>query len=179
MHVLGIDQSIKATGLALRDGDVTRTHVIHSEPGVGSWGMREAIRYVVGQTLRFAPYSLDLTVIEAPIIPRHGGGLALERAWLFGFLFDQLIVRGPVATVHPSTRALYATGNGKADKADVVAAMKVAHPDVATDDHNVADGLALMGMGARWLGEPVDGELTKKQLGAMRTAHWPVIERKQ
>lgn len=171
--VVGIDQSILATGVAVLDGDRKYTGLIAATSGVGAWGIRESVRYIVGSVLRQVPARLDLTVIEAPIIPRHGSGLALERAWLFGMLFDQLIERGPVATVHPSTRALYATGNGKADKSAVVAAMQLAHPDIATADHNVADGLVLLGMGARWLGTPIDGDITSKQAKAMRTAHWP------
>lgn len=178
MDVLGVDQSLTATGLArVLDGKI-ETRVVKSDAPKGVWATREAVRFHVGMTMKFAP-ARCLSVIEAPIIPRHGSGLALERAWLFGLLFDQLILRGPVATVHPSTRALYATGNGKADKTDVVAAMKAAFPNVTVADDNAADGLALLGMGARWLGDPVDGQITSKQAKAMRSAHWPDMNRRE
>lgn len=173
LPVLGVDPSLKATGVGLLiDGRVTTTLIEATVmPGVG--GIREGVRYTVGKVLRFAPAAC-LSVVEAPILPRHGGGLALERAWLYGMLIDQLMLRGPVATVHPSTRALYATGYGKADKAQVVKAINAAFPDLGVKNDNIADGVALMAMGARWQGRPVDGQITSKQAKAMRSAHWPI-----
>lgn len=170
--VLGVDQSLRGTGLALHDRGVTSTALVRAQLGEGVDGIRHAVRYIVGRVVTFAP-QCDLYVLEAPIIPRHGSGLALERAWLFGMLFDQLWLRGRVATVHPSTRALYATGNGRADKAEVVAAVAAAHRFSGPLDDNIADALALMGMGCRWLGSPVDGEINTKQARAMTTARWP------
>lgn len=171
--VLGVDQSLRGTGLALHVDGQTSTALVRSDIGEGVAGIRAAVRYIVGRVVTFAP-ACDLYVLEAPIIPRHGSGLALERAWLFGLLFDQLYLRGQVATVHPSTRALYATGNGKASKDEVVAAMSAAHPGLSAPiNDDVADALALMGMGCRWLGSPVDGEISSKQAKAMRSAHWP------
>ena len=184
MNVLGIDSSLRCTGVAqalLGDDVAPAPHNVSStrfetDAEEGLVALRASVRYIVGSTLKFAPKGPLLTVIEAPIIPRHGSGLALERAWLFGLLVDQLMIRGPVATVHPSTRALYATGDGRAEKPTVLAAMKAAYPTVTVNDHNEADALALVGMGARWLGSPVDGAITSKQAKAMRSAHWPDME---
>lgn len=170
--VLGIDQSLRGTGLALYADGETVTALVRADLGEGVAGIRQAVRYIVGRVVTFAP-ACDLYVLEAPIIPRHGSGLALERAWLFGLLFDQLYSRGQVATVHPMTRALYATGNGRASKEEVVAAVAAVHSQLAVVDDNVADALALMGMGCRWLGSPVDGEISSKQAKAMRSARWP------
>ena len=171
--VLGIDQSLRGTGLALYADGETVTALVRADLGEGVAGIRQAVRYIVGRVVTFAP-ACDLYVLEAPIIPRHGSGLALERAWLFGLLFDQLYSRGQVATVHPMTRALYATGNGRASKEEVVAAMRARFPDVAIADDNVADALALANIGARWLGKPMDGEATAPQLRAMGSVKWPV-----
>jgi hypothetical protein len=173
--VLGVDQSLRGTGLAMRSFGETTTALVRADIGEGVLGIREAVRFIVGRVVKFAP-ACDVYVLEAPIIPRHGSGLALERAWLFGMLFDQLMLRGRVATVHPSTRALYATGNGRASKEEVVAAIAAVHPHLDVRDDNVADALALMGMGCRWLGSPVDGEISSKQAKAMRSAHWPTSE---
>lgn len=171
--VLGIDQSLRGTGLALYADGETVTALVRADLGEGVAGIRQAVRYIVGRVVTFAP-ACDLYVLELPIqTPGKGSGLQLERAWLFGMLFDQLMSRGQVATVHPMTRAVYATGNGRAPKADVIAAMKKAHPHVDVRDDNVADALALMGMGCRWLGSPVDGEISSKQAKAMRSARWP------
>lgn len=184
MNVVGIDQSLTATGVAVHESGETRTLLITSELESGALAIRNTVRYHVGQVLKFSPKADVLFVIEAPIIPRHGGkqsgaGKVLERAWLFGMLFDQLISRGNVATVHPSTRALYATGNGKAEKPEVVLAMSAAYPQLVVHDHNIADALALLGMGARWLGEPIDGSISSRQAKAMRTAHWPTSKEKK
>lgn len=170
--VLGIDQSLRGTGLALHDGGETTTALVRAEIGEGAVGIREAVRYIVGRVVTFCP-NADLYLLELPYIPRHNSGLVLERAWLFGMLFDQLYLRGPVALVATKTRAMYATGNGNAGKPEVVAAMQAAHPHLKVRDDNVADALALMGMGCRWLGSPVDGEISSKQAKAMRAARWP------
>lgn len=164
-----------ATGIAMAvDGRVAVSRV-RSAKADDLRGTRDRIRYVVGQVLRFAPASC-LTVIEAPIIPRHNAGAVLERAWLFGLLVDQLLLRGPVVEVRTKTRAKYATGNGNADKREVLAAVRATFPDVRVLDDNVADALALAGMGARWLGAPIDGALSKKQLAAMVAVRWPIKE---
>ena len=170
--VLGVDQSLRGTGLALHVDGQTSTALVRADIGEGVAGIRAAVRYIVGRVVTFAP-ACDLYVLEMPYIPRHNSGLVLERAWLFGLLYDQLCTRGRVAIVATKTRAMYATGNGNADKAQVVEAMKAAHPQVDVRDDNIADALALMGMGCRWLGSPVDGEINTKQARAMTSARWP------
>lgn len=174
MFVLGVDQSLTMTGLAVSEFGV-RTSRVKSEPADGTLaGDRKRIRYIVSQVLRFAP-PVCLSVIEAPYVPQGGkaAGAVIERAWLFGLLVDQLMQRGPVVQVRTKTRAMYATGNGNAKKAEVLAAVRAAFPDLEVADDNVADALALLGMGARWMGEPIDGELSKKQLSAMDAVQWP------
>lgn len=175
MDVLGVDQSLTMTGVA------RTVHGMHvsldrykTEPQ-SSVSTRDRVRYIVGSVLRFAPKTC-LSVIEQPIIPRHGAGAVLERAWLFGMLVDQLTVRGPVVTVHPSTRAMYAAGSGKADKAAVLAAMRARFPELIIRDDNEADALALLCMGARFLGQPIDGPISKKQEQAMTSTVWPQMK---
>jgi len=185
MDVIGVDQSLTLTGLSkVIDGDRSLgdffRHVsvdrIRTEAGDGSLsGTRDRIRYIVGRTMRFAP-SECLSVIEAPYIPRHNSGSVLERAWLFGFLVDQLLLRGPVVQVRTKTRAMYATGNGNATKAEVLAAMRASFPLMTIHDDNEADALALAAMGSRFLGTPIDGPINKKQQQAMTSTVWPSIE---
>lgn len=176
MDVLGIDQSLTMTGLASISNGVAVTDRIGTTAVLGGLeGTRDRIRYIVGRTLRFAPREC-LTVIEAPISPMHNAGAVLERAWLFGLLVDQLLLRGPVVQVWPSTRAMYATGSGKAKKPEVLAAMRAQFPFVVIRDDNAADALALACMGARYLGSPIDGPITKKREQAMTSTVWPSIE---
>lgn len=177
MNIIGIDPSFTATGLALYDGGSIELKRIRTEKPVdGLRGVRDRVRFVVGVALKFAGPDV-LTVIEAPIVVRGGrGGLQLERAWLFGFLVDQLMLRGPVVQVRPKTRAKYGSGNGNAGKPEVLAAMRATHPGLHIVDDNVADALALLAMGARWKGSPIDGAPSKKQLDAMTAVVWPTEE---
>ena len=82
-----------------------------------------------------------------------------------------------VATVAPSTRAKYITGDGRAKK-DVVLAFAIEQyvresgPRIVNDD--VADATGLAAMGARHLGEPLEvRSISDDQLAAMDGAKWP------
>jgi Holliday junction resolvasome RuvABC endonuclease subunit len=174
MDVLGVDHSLTMTGLAKHADETTSLDRIGSgtTPDGDLGAVRTRVRYLVGGTLRFAPLRC-LSVIEAPYIPRHNAGAVLERAWLFGILVDQLMTRGPVVQVRTKVRAMYATDNGNAEKPEVLAAMRAKFPDLTIRDDNEADALALLCMGARYLGAPIDGPMSKKQQQAMTTTVWP------
>lgn len=178
MDVVGIDSSMRCTGWAssIASSIITRRYTTDAADTLEE--LRDQVRAITGTLLQLSPKPC-LTVIERPIIARHGAGDILERAWLFGFLVDQFMVRGPVVQVHPSTRALYATGNGKAKKPEVLAAMRATLPAVSIPDDNVADAVALMCMGLRWLGSPIDGEISKAQMRAMKTPAWPMTEKRE
>jgi hypothetical protein len=183
--ILGVDPSLTCTGLALIGPDGVGTTRVRTSPQEGLRGLRDRIRVAVGQTLRFAgaagPVPL-LTVIEAPVVVRGGrGGAQLERAWLYGLLVDQLLIRGEVVAVRPKVRAKYATGNGNAEKPEVLAAVRAAFPLADVPNHDVADALALAAMGARASGRPseqlsADDDVSKKQMEAMAAVAWPVMK---
>jgi hypothetical protein len=166
------------TGLAKHEGGKTELDRVGSgkTPDGDLGAVRDRVRYLVGGTLLFAP-TRCLSVIEAPYIPQHNAGAVLERAWLFGILVDQLMVRGPVVQVRTKVRAMYATDNGNAQKPEVLAAMRAKFPDLTIRDDNEADALALLCMGARFLGTPIDGPISKKQQQAMTTTVWPPTNR--
>jgi crossover junction endodeoxyribonuclease RuvC len=180
MQVLGVDPSLTCTGVATVGSlGVVAPHRFPTKGDGTLVDVRERIRYIVGCVLRFAPERPLLTVIEAPVIPHgHGSGQILERAWLFGMLVDQLILRGPVVQVRPSTRAKYGAGSGNAKKAEVLAAVREAFPNVAVRDDNEADAIVLAAMGARHLLMPFDGVASKKQIEAMTAVAWPKTERR-
>jgi Holliday junction resolvasome RuvABC endonuclease subunit len=175
MEVLGLDPSLSMTGMAKTTASgVILTGRVPTSPFDGEQlgAVRARVRYIVGAVMKFAPAEC-LTVIEAPIVVRNGrGGMQLERAWLFGMLVDQLIMRGPVVQVRTKTRAMYAASNGNAGKPEVLAAMRARFPDLQVRDDNVADALALLSLGARHLGRPVDGVVTAKQLSAVTAVNW-------
>jgi len=173
MEAVGIDPSLKHCGFAnVVSPFAPFTATFPTESLDNSLkDLQRRIRYITGRVLHASGPSV-LTVIESPIIPRHGSGEVLERAWLFGFLVDQMLLRGPVVAVHPMTRAKYATGKGRASKPEVLAAMRAKFPDQVIADDNEADALALCAMGSRFLGYPIDGEPSKAQLEAMRAVRW-------
>jgi len=179
MHVLGVDQSLTMTGIAKisAHGSVAVSRIASAATDPGDLrATRDRIRMIVGSVLVFAPAAC-LSVIEAPIVMRNGqGGAQLERAWLFGLLVDQLLLRGPVVQVRTTTRAMYATDNGAAKKPEVLAAMRSKFPDLVIRDDNEADALALACMGATYLGSPIDGPTSKKQQQAMTSTVWPPMK---
>lgn len=179
MSVLGIDPSLRCTGIALvtRGGDVVASR-FPTKPAGTLAEQQEQVRYIVGSVLRAVPMTLDLTVIEEPYVPQHAAGEVVVRSWVYGLLVDQLMQRGPVAKVSAKTRAKYAAHNGNADKKAVEAAIREAFPNIPIRDNNEADAIALAAMGARYLGVPADGTPSKKQLEAMTAVVWPVIGRK-
>jgi Holliday junction resolvasome RuvABC endonuclease subunit len=179
MVVLGIDSSLRKTGLALvHDGKVTPNRILTDAVSTLA-EQREQTRYIVMAVLRFAPKNVDLTVIEAPYVPQAQGaaGDLVERCWLYGMLVDQLMSRGPVARVRPKTRAKYGSGDGNADKRKVREAVRAAYPNLRVRDDNEADAIALAAMGARHLGEPIDGVPSKAQMQAMTAVVWPTTRR--
>ncbi|WP_291053648.1 crossover junction endodeoxyribonuclease RuvC [Herbiconiux sp.] len=179
MIAVGIDPSLSATGLAsITDAGAVETQRVVHGATTGLSEMAERVRYIVGRTVRFVPRG-SLVLIEEMYIPQGGkqAGLVLERAWLWGFLVDQMFRLGcEVVVVGAKQRAKLATGNGNAEKAEVAAAMRDRFPGVRIPDHNVADAVAMAAAGARWAGFPVDGALSKKQHEAMAAVAWPLRE---
>jgi hypothetical protein len=176
MDILGIDQSLTTTGLARRlNGGITTTRVrTEHDDDESLLATRARIRFILHEVLAFAPEA-GLYVIEAPAI-NSIGGKKLERVGLYWLLVDALLLRGPVVAVGPSTRAVYAADNGRASKKEVVASMRAKLPDLNIPDDNVADAAALLAMGARFVGSPIDGEPTIKQTKAMGVPAWPNLE---
>lgn len=180
MDVLGIDPSLTGTGVAKSTRAGVGTLLVRTVPTGGEHltDTRDRIRHIVGQVVAFAPAEC-MSVIEAPATVRGGrGGAQTERAWLFGFLVDQMLRFGPVVQVAPASRAKYAVKGG-ASKAQVLAAMRERFPGVKVRDDNEADALALCAMGKRWMGAPIDGAISGDQAGALEAVRWPDMKGKR
>lgn len=181
--VVGIDSSLTISGCARVDLGVGADGQLEAlrwetwrarsvDDGGTVLGMRRRIRVMLREILALVPDFVDLSVIEGPAIGAKHAALADERAGLRWLLVDQLLGRGPVVIVPPKTRAILATGNGNADKAAVLAAIRETVPAAHVPDHNVADGVALAMAGAYALGMPWG--LTAKQISAHGKVPWPV-----
>lgn len=181
--VVGIDPSLTSTGIAvLLDGQPTTLRAIgHNNPNGHDYAHRSD--RIVSQTrtvIRLIENTClpDLAVIEGPAyganLPSH-----YDRAGLFWGLYSTLRARRiPAAVVAPKTRALWATGNGNADKPMVLAALRAHFPNIRIGNHDIADAAALATLGTFWLSH---GQLCQpekpRQIAAAQTVKWPNVER--
>jgi crossover junction endodeoxyribonuclease RuvC len=109
-----------------------------------------------------------VAVLEYPSTMASGGS-ALDRNALWWDVF-RLLRREEIPVYTPVTQQMkiYATGQGvKVDKEGVLVAMLKRHPNAPCRNNDEGDALALALMGARIIGEPLDGDLPKTHLRAL------------
>jgi len=177
MIVGGFDLSLTATGVAYLDTQERSItpFLFKSKPGArvpspGHKGKKrdpgifpvmeraQRIRDHAHKIIHSGRKMFDLAVIEAPSYASKFGR-PHERSGLAWFVTIALWERGiPVVEVPPRSRAMYATGDGSADKAAVVAAMQKKHILSFSDD-NIIDAIVLAEMGCRAAGHPFDAYL--------------------
>lgn len=189
MIVCGIDPSLTNTGIAvLFDG---KPLVLHSIGHGGRSGATYAQRSdrIVSQArsvvqwiddrcqgpLGVLPLNkrVDLVVMEGPA---YGQNLPSnhDRAGLWWGLFSAFRARKvPVAVCTPTTRAIWATGKGRADKKVVLAEVRSWWPDVKIPNHDIADAAVLALCGAVHLGDPAPFELKERHHIKLGEIAWP------
>lgn len=180
--VVGLDLSLTSTGYAfVLDGKVDGGGTIKSKGKKGDTVRSKALRLmqITNSALaRVVGADADLVVIEAPSFGSTTGQQH-ERGGLWWMVATELSARGfPIATVAPTTRAKYGTGNGRASKDEVLAAVIGRYRDLPGDwaitGNDVADAVLLAAMGSRHLGVPVEADgLPQRNLEAMGGATWP------
>lgn len=185
MKILGVDPSLTSTGEAVIWSGKNRppaiaTRRIESAPPKRARGDKRPatlperaarIRAIASDaTSAFAP---DLAVVEAPSYGSQGAS-TWDRAWLWGNIVHRLLDSGvPVAIVPPATRALWATGSGKAGKSPIAVHMSRMWPDLDPDSvsDDEWDAVALASIGAQKLGVlPVELQRHRDQLAKIT---WP------
>lgn len=181
--VLGIDPSLRNTGLALvRDGQPLRLHSIGWAGHDGdSYGDRRkrivSLTKAVGQWIdAHVPLTTDLAVIEGPIL--HGKMLPsyFDRAGLWWGLYAALAQRKlPVAVVMPTTRALWATGHGRAEKEAVLSTVRGWFPATKVLNHDIADAITLAMLGSLKLGSSMPFEVKQRHLNGLEATTWPAF----
>lgn len=183
--IIGVDLSLRSTGVAiLSDSDGELTWLVKSSGHRGdSLALRaDRVKAIADRVVELACVevalggAVDLIVVEAPSY-NTAGGSTHDRSGLWWIVVAALREIAPVATVPPSSRAKYATGNGHATKGAVVRAMTKIFPAWLGNDDE-ADALALACMGARWLGRPLELSLSTDQRDAYSSKgiEWPVTE---
>jgi hypothetical protein len=135
---------------------------------------RRRIRIMLREILALVPDRFDLAVVEGPSMRSKHTPLADERSGLRWMLVDQLLARGEVVLVPPTTRAILGAGSGNADKQAVLAAVRDMVPAANVPDANVADAVALALAGAHSLGMPWPVDMTAKQVSAHAKVAWPM-----
>lgn len=177
--VLGIDPSLRSTGLAvLRDGVPVALHSI-------GWGCHKGASYedrcvrilaVKKAALTWidehAP-DADLVAMEGEIPGGKVTGHHFDRAGLWHHLYPALLRRKlPVAVVNPRTRPKWAVGNGNAAKEVVEAAVCAWFPRITIDNDDIADAIILALMGSVRFGAPMPPTV-RERLESMKKIHQP------
>jgi len=157
---VGIDPGIHATGIVALGNGFQRSKVVSSTKNkcvgvVRDWELARSLRVEVGFAFRDLIYGLpdaDVTVaIEGAALARGGFG-SVQVGALHFVLYDELhaalvhSVRPPnsllIVTVPPKTLKKYASGNGNADKDQMVKAISERWR-VRLSQHDLYDAYAL------------------------------------
>ncbi len=155
MKVYGVDASLTCTGIS--DGYDTWT--VETFPDDV---LEDRLNYVVEETIRRVSRA-DVVVLEGGAFSRGSQSSAAEilsgLRLMIRCRLRRLLI--PVAMVAPSTLKLYTTGNGKATKVQMVAAVDERHGTrlrdfkVGDGRYDRADALALASMGYDRYGHPL------------------------
>jgi crossover junction endodeoxyribonuclease RuvC len=145
-RVVGLDLSLTGTGIA----DIAAGNVIHTHT-VASKGKRSD--------------SLDGRASRLEAIQGH----------VLHYAMDADLVVVPVAVAPPTVVKKWAAGKGNADKAAVAVGVSRLWPAVEARNDNEWDALALMTMGAQWLGWDVPSRA--HHAGCLTKVAWPEVAR--
>lgn len=169
--ILGIDWSLRSTGLAVlcEDGS-TDTCTISAPMDDGSVkSVVERLTLIADRVEAWADLAdTDLVVIEDLL--HHAPGArrgVMAGGWWLTASRIAAAVDDPVILVSPKTRAKYATGSGNAGKRAVVDQVTARYPQFQITNDNEADAVALVAIGARLRGRPIDPDLPATNLAAL------------
>ena len=172
--VVGIDLSLKATGVAWWDTappvDPVPLLLLETIQSGKTDGLRrlQSIRSQVSARVRAA----ELVVLEGLYPQAKANAYTNERAGLWYLIADRLDQLGVrYAVVQPTAVKQYATGKGNASKTAVVAAV-VRRYDASPADDDQADALVLAAMGLHHLGCP-PAPVPAAHERALKAVTWP------
>ena len=176
-RIVGLDLSLTSCGVGVITRRVDDTCIAacstitsRGRRGDGLTERAGRIGALAGE-VALAAVPAALVVVEGP---SHGsrGGSPLDRHGLWWAVGQELVARSvPVAVCAPATRARFAAGSGKADKAAVSAAVARLWPDLTISNADEADAVALAHAGAVRRGWPV--ETLARHRDALAAVRWP------
>lgn len=180
MRVVGLDLSLTSTGLS----DGRSTFVIQTKP---SEVLEARLGRLVQGAMDFVLWSpegrhqrlADLVVIEGASYGSKGSGVEQLSA-LRLMVRHRLWKRGvPFALISPSTLKTYTTGNGRASKPEMVAAVDARHGTdfaavkLAHGRYDMADALGLAAMGYDHVGRPLTVDPAGPNRSSLDSVTWP------
>lgn len=158
MRIIAIDPSMTSAGLAIFSGEQPTTlHTVESAPerkrkkGDPPATLEERDRRLSSIVERIRAITLpgflwpDLVIIEGPAYSANNAG-TWDRAglwWLILRLFTDQEV--PVALCPSTSRCVFATGNGRAGKDEVLAAAVRRYPELPIANNDEADAAVMLG----------------------------------
>jgi Holliday junction resolvasome RuvABC endonuclease subunit len=171
-----LDLSLCSTGMS----DGTRTDVVQTSPKeLMEERMDRITRGIVSFAL--ADGGADLAVIEWSSYGSPGSSgeelaalryMAIVRLWRLHI---------PVAKVSPATLKLYVTGDGRATKPQMVAAVAARYMHdfsvckVKDGRYDMADAFGLAAMGYDQSGHPLPDRATELDRSALASVKWPTL----
>lgn len=192
LHVVGVDLSMRATGLAVirPETDYRSVRLVESakdpaEDDRDPYPFLYARLRKIGQQIRANAFTArqtgdpTLIVIEGPSLHAPSGqSHRHSMSWLWGRTYEVLSREGAVVVVPPASLKRYVSGNGNADKATMIAAavgsafpgVDFTHRGKAND--NLVDAYGLAAMGCRELGFPVEPSVQRVTPSALEPVRW-------
>jgi crossover junction endodeoxyribonuclease RuvC len=185
----GIDLSLTSPGLAMWNGEKVYTKLLSSKPRATGpvvekkGGKLARMETYQDKLWRFRCLTADIEMwvpntatvyLEGPSYGSVGRATHdIDGNWWA--LFTRLYDRGNIVhVIAPSVLKQYATGSGNAAKDKVMAAVIKRYPDIDVINNDVADAVALLAIGMRMAGTPLEDDMPVTHLRALDKLAVPV-----
>lgn len=185
LRVVGLDLSLTSTGLS--DGQSVRVaqtseadSIEHRFDHLTDECLSYVRRQVPGVSTRYG--RADLVVIEGSAFGAKGNAVEQLAGLRFIIRTELWRLDIPFVIVPPSTLKAYTTGNGRATKAQMVAALEQRHGlilrsyKVKDGKYDMADAYALAAMGYAALGQPLGTVGPPPPRKSLLAVSWPCIQ---
>lgn len=172
MISIGIDPSLTRTAVAIARADSITVRSLPTKGSKAATLRERADRIeIITDWVRNLLDAHDTAAVVCIEGPSYGNtsGAHHDRSGLWWSIVHAIGSAGlgsPVE-VPPSTLKMYATGKGNAGKDEVMLAMARRHDWLGVENNDEMDAAVLALIGARMLGQPIDGDLPQTHLRAL------------
>ncbi len=168
-HIIGIDLSLTATGIARTDGSRQGAECFTER----SKGKATDPLSVRSERLTDLYHAITSCVPDNGVIaietPAHNqtSGHHHDRSGLWWLVVSGLVPYHKIYEVSTTQVKKYATGKGNASKAEVMIAAVKRYPEFDITNDNEADAVILAAFLARAVGRPIEDSLPQANLSAL------------